>query len=33
MPEGAPLDLDDLPDGIAEMPPEMLAELRQLGLL
>ncbi len=31
--EAAPVDLDDLPEGIAEMPPEMLAELRQLGLL
>ena len=33
MPEDAPPDLDDLPGNIAEMPPEMLAELRQLGLL
>ena len=31
--EAAPGDLDDLPEGIREMPPEMLAELRQLGLL
>lgn len=32
-PEDAPPDLDELSDGSAEMPPELLAELRQLGLL
>jgi len=33
LPEDAPADLEDLPDGIGDMPPDMLAELRQLGLL
>ncbi len=33
LPEDAPADLDDLPGGMADMPPEMLAELRHLGLL
>jgi hypothetical protein len=32
-PEDAPADLDDLPGSLGDMPPEMLAELRHLGLL
>lgn len=32
-PEDAPADLDALPSGLGDMPAEMLAELRQLGLL
>jgi len=33
LPADAPADLDDLPGGMADMPAEMLAELRHLGLL
>lgn len=32
-PEDAPPDLSDLPRGIGELPPEMAAELCELGLL
>lgn len=32
-PEDAPRDLTEMPGGAGEMPPEMLAELRQLGLM
>lgn len=32
-PEDAPRDLAEMPGGAGEMPPEMLAELRQLGLM
>ena len=32
-PEDAPLDLRGAEDSLRDMPPEMLAELRQLGLL
>ncbi|MFQ6017359.1 MAG: DUF1489 family protein [Kiloniellaceae bacterium] len=32
-PEDAPLDLAELPRGVADMPPDMAAELRELGLL
>ena len=31
--EDAPLDLEDLPTGIGDMPPELVAELHELGLL
>ena len=33
MPEDAPPDLADAAAGVAEMPPELAAELRELGLL
>ncbi len=33
LPEDAPPDLGEQGDGSAEMPPELIAELRQLGLL
>ncbi len=29
----APLDLDELPEGLAEMPAKLIAELHELGLL
>ncbi len=32
-PEDAPLDLSDAPEGIADMPEEMRAELKELGLI
>ena len=32
-PEDAPPDLDSVADGLTDMPPEMAAELRELGLL
>jgi hypothetical protein len=32
-PEGAPVDFDALPEGVADMPPELVAELHALGLL
>ena len=31
--EDAPLDLQDLPTGVGNMPPELVAELHELGLL
>ncbi len=31
--EDAPLDLEDLPTGVGNMPPELVAELHELGLL
>ncbi len=32
-PEGAPVDFDALPAGVADMPSELVAELHALGLL
>ncbi len=31
--KGAPVDFAALPEGVAEMPPELVAELHELGLL
>ena len=33
LPEGAPPDFEDLPAGARDMPPDMAAELLELGLL
>ncbi len=32
-PERAPVDFESLPEGVADMPPELVAELHELGLL
>jgi hypothetical protein len=32
-PADAPVDLSDAPDGVAEMPEEMRAKLREMGLI
>ncbi len=32
-PENAPIDYASLPPGVADMPPELVAELHELGLL
>ena len=32
-PERVPIDFESLPEGVADMPPELVAELHELGLL